>query len=252
MEKEDVRCTGEKEIKSEKMKTKAIVLVICAAFLVAMSAVSLASTGTNKEDKQSEIFAIKELNHAPGAGECAHGEFLVKFKPDVVEAAINTMNFGYGTSVKSTLISGTKVLNVPPGKTVDEMVRMYESLPEVEYAEPNYIDHVLMVPDDTYYSLQWHLDNDAYGGINMESAWDISTGTGVVVAVLDSGVAYEDYGIYCQAPDLAGTTFVQGYDFVNMMRIQMMMTDMAHTSQVLLLRQPTMAMALREWHSIAQ
>lgn len=41
----------------------------------------------------------------------------------------------------------------------------------------------------------------------------------VVVAVLDTGVAYEDYtdasGPYCQAPDLAGTNFVQGYDFVN-------------------------------------
>jgi serine protease len=49
----------------------------------------------------------------------------------------------------------------------------------------------------------------------MESAWDISTGSGAVVAVLDTGVAYENYGPYCQAPDLAGTTFVPGYDFVN-------------------------------------
>jgi len=28
-------------------------------------------------------------------------------------------------------------------------------------------------------------------------------------------VAYENHGPYCQAPDLAGTTFVPGYDFVN-------------------------------------
>jgi len=202
-------------MESEKMKTKAIVLVICTVFLVAMTAVSLARTGTNKEDNQPVIFETKELNHAPGAGECAPGEFLVKFKPGLGEAAINAMNFEYGTSVKSTLISGTKVLNVPPGKTVDEMVKIYESLSEVKYAEPNYVIHALMVPNDPYYSYQWHLDNDAYGGINMESAWDISTGTGVVVAVLDTGVAYEDYGAYCQAPDLAGTTFVAGYDFVN-------------------------------------
>jgi subtilisin family serine protease len=49
----------------------------------------------------------------------------------------------------------------------------------------------------------------------MESAWDTSTGSGVVVAVFDTGVVYEDYCPYCQAPDFAGTTFVQGYDFVN-------------------------------------
>ena len=204
-------------MKSERIKTKVIVLVICTVFLVAMSAVSLASTGTNTKNKQSEIgiFVNKELNHAPSAIEYAPDEILVKFKSDVREDAINTMNSEYETSVKSTLLSGTKILNVPSGKTVDEMVRIYESLPEVEYAEPNYIVHAFMVPNDPLYSYQWHLDNDEYGGINMESAWDISTGSGVVVAVIDTGVAYEIYNIYCQAPDLAGTTFVQGYDFVN-------------------------------------
>jgi len=182
-----------------------------------MSAVSLASTGTNTEDKQSEIgiFENKELNHALGAGEYAPDEILVKFKSYVGEDAINTMNSECGTSVKSTLRLGSKVLNVPVGKTVNEMVSIYASLPEVEYAEPNYVVHAFMIPNDPLYSYQWHLDNDEYGGINMESVWDISTGTGVVVAVLDTGVAYEDYDIYCQALDLAGTTFVQGYDYAN-------------------------------------
>jgi serine protease len=204
-----------KKMKSEKVKTKAIVLVICTIFLAAMSAVSLASTGINTQDKQLGIFEKTELNHAPSAVEYVPDGILVKFKPDVGEDKIALTNSEYGTSVKSILLSGTKILNVPSGKTVDEMVIIYESLPEVEYAEPNYIEHAFMVPNDPAYPYQWHLDNDDYGGINIESAWDISTGTGVVVAVLDSGVAYEDYGIYCQAPDLAGTTFVQGYDFVN-------------------------------------
>ena len=204
-------------MESERMKTKVMVLVICTVFLVAMSAVSLASTGTNTQDKQSEIgiFEKKELNHAPSTIEYAPDEILVKFKPDVREDTINTMNSEYETSVKSTLLSGTKILNVPSGKTVDEMVKIYASLSEVEYAEPNYIVHAFMVPNDPAYSYQWHLDNNEYGGINMESAWDISTGSVVVVAVIDTGVAYENYNIYCQAPDLAGTTFVQGYDFVN-------------------------------------
>jgi len=35
------------------------------------------------------------------------------------------------------------------------------------------------------------------------------------VAILDTGVAFENNGIYGQAPDLAGTSFVAGWDFVN-------------------------------------
>jgi len=128
------------------MKTKAIVLVICAVFLAAMSVVSLTSAGTNTQDKQSEIFEKKELNHAPSALEYVPDEILVKFKPDVGEDAINKINSKYGTSVKSTLLSGTKILKIPSDKTVYEIVIIYESLPEVEYAEPNYIDRAFIVP----------------------------------------------------------------------------------------------------------
>jgi hypothetical protein len=52
----------------------------------------------------------------------------------------------------------------------------------------------------------------------MESAWDISQGENVIVAVLDTGVAYENTNgrnRYKLAPDLANTTFVPGWDFIN-------------------------------------
>ena len=206
-------------MKSEKVKVKAIV-VFFAVFLATVSGVSLSNTG-NTQDNQSEIFVDYELNHAPSPPEFVPGEFIVRFKSDIDERAINTINTERGAYVKRTsrFVPEIKVLSVPQGKSVEEMVQLYERLPEVQYAEPSYIGYGFMVPNDTNYTYQWHFDNDEYGGINMESAWDISTGEGVVVAVLDSGVAYEDYtdasGTYCQAPDLAGTTFVQGYDIVN-------------------------------------
>ena len=43
----------------------------------------------------------------------------------------------------------------------------------------------------------------------------LNTAPSVTVAVLDTGVAYEDYDVYRRAPVLAGVTFVPGYDFVN-------------------------------------
>ena len=49
----------------------------------------------------------------------------------------------------------------------------------------------------------------------MPKAWQASKGKGVVVAVLDTGIAYEDNDDFVQVPDLKGAKFAKGYDFVN-------------------------------------
>ena len=65
-------------------------------------------------------------------------------------------------------------------------------------------------PDDPMFPAQWHLRL-----IGIPEAWEVTTGSGAVVAVLDTGVAYEDEGPYRRAPDLSGTRFVPGWDFVD-------------------------------------
>lgn len=172
--------------------------------------------------------------------EYVQGEFIVKFKSDIGKNKIAEINSKHGASIKRAGPHFMTV-NVPQGRTVSQMVESYSRNPNVEYAEPNYIANAHMVPDDGYYGYQWHLDIPASeeipewhgangGGINIEPAWDIATGTGVIVAVIDTGVAYEDFQeaisfnpagkprqviTYSQAPDLANTSFVSGYDFVN-------------------------------------
>jgi serine protease len=51
--------------------------------------------------------------------------------------------------------------------------------------------------------------------IKMPDAWKLADGNGVIVAVLDTGVAYENHGKFKQLEDLAGLTFVKPYDFVS-------------------------------------
>ncbi|MFH1582869.1 MAG: S8 family serine peptidase [Candidatus Falkowbacteria bacterium] len=118
-------------------------------------------------------------------GEYVQDEIIVKFKGDV---------------------KPFKVIKVPEGK-VGERIKEFKNRADVEYAEPNYIAYTQMVPNDEYYKYQWHLDNSANGGIQMEEAWNITAGAGVTVAVVDTGIR--------KGADLANTCFVAGYDFVN-------------------------------------
>ena len=141
------------------------------------------------------------------------GEILVKFKENVTRDQIESVNRAHASSVLYTSpYAGFRRIKIPHGKVVPEMVELFSKSPLIEYAEPNYLARALWTPNDPRYPEQWHFPQ-----IQVPSAWDIEPGgnAGVTVAVLDTGVAYEDYGPYLQAPDLAGTTFVPGYDFVN-------------------------------------
>ena len=115
-----------------------------------------------------------------------------------------------------------RTLKVPVGQALAH-ARALSSRANVEYAEPNYIAHALWAPNDPYYSLQWHLDNPVHGGIEAEDAWQAlgapgTPGQGAIVAVVDTGIAYENFKKgarrYYRAPDLAATCFVSGKDFI--------------------------------------
>jgi serine protease len=88
--------------------------------------------------------------------------------------------------------------SIPPG----EGSLTAHQLPAFNSPEP--------FPNDPQFRYQWHLNQ-----INMPEAWSQSTGQGVIVAVIDTGVAYQDAGIFKRVPDLRQTEIVEGYDFVN-------------------------------------
>ena len=180
---------------------------------------------------QPELRTKLSLGHV--VGRYVPDEIVVMFHKGVSEEKIGRINRGYGAVVLSTSrFAGFKRLRVPKGKTVEEMVAVYRRNPNVAYAEPNFIAHAFEAPDDPYYSYQWHMDNMVYGGIHLNAARDLGLANeNIVVAVIDTGVAYENYtevgvpvgrsgkysggAVYAQAPDLSGTSFVPGYDFVN-------------------------------------
>jgi serine protease len=209
---------------------KKIVAIAMALLLVMSVTVLVAGNAATTKEVQPEkvnlqIFENKEIN-VPGEEEFVADEILVKFKQGVGKEKIDKINSKHRGVVKQTSpYSGTKRIAIPKGKTVPDMVKLYQAENAVEYAKPNYICRASSVPNDPYYSYQWH-----FPLINMPSAWGIQGGgdPNIVVAVLDTGIAYENYEAsipgpgrgtksitYVLAPDLEGTSFVQGYDFVN-------------------------------------
>ncbi len=69
-------------------------------------------------------------------------------------------------------------------------------------------------PNDPLFPTQWHLPQ-----IQIPEAWSVSKGAGATVAVLDTGVAFENHDdgrfSYRKLPGFSGTRFAAGYDFVD-------------------------------------
>ncbi len=142
----------------------------------------------------------------------ARGQILVKFKSDVSAERITKRLGELHASIKSTIIGiGTSVISVPPGKE-EEIIQILSHDELVEYAEPDYIQSINMTPNDPSFGLQWGLLNTEQkvdnkkgittADIDVDKAWDVSTGEGVKVAVIDSGVDTAH-------PDLAGKIVLQ-------------------------------------------
>ncbi len=99
--------------------------------------------------------------------------------------------------------------------SVASAVERLSAMPEVDYAEPNGIRRMhqgsTFTPNDRYFRAQWNLKL-----VGAPRTWAIQKGKPeVAIAVLDTGVAFEDFGPYRKAPDWGGMRFLQGFDAVN-------------------------------------
>jgi thermitase len=160
-----------------------------------------------------------------GSADYVNDAVLVRFKsearkdgmvvPDIAAAAHASVG---ATEIRALSgVPGLQLVKLPKGVTVPAAVAQYKQNPNVLYAEPDYLRHIDVVPNDPYFSSLWGLYNTGQtvrgeGGvpgvdIGAPTAWNKTTGSNdVVIAVLDTGVDYRE-------PDLA-PNIVNGWDFI--------------------------------------
>ena len=82
------------------------------------------------------------------------------------------------------------VVQVAAGEDAEAVALAFSERSDVEYAQVAYAFHTMFVPNDPLYAAsQWNLPM-----LNLERAWDIQpqAGSAITVAVLDSGMAYQN------------------------------------------------------------
>ncbi|MEG4278409.1 FG-GAP-like repeat-containing protein [Microcoleus sp. MON1_C1] len=179
------------------------------------------------------------------------GELLVKLRPNVNDAAIQSVFQINGAIAVEDLVPPSLQINsaVEPGELEQwrlvklapnaDLLATQTSLaqdPRVETVELNYLLSINSVPNDPQFDQLWGLNNTGQTGgtpdadIDAPEAWDIQRGSkNVVVAVIDTGVDYTHQDLaanmWTNLREIAGNDIdddengyiddVRGYDFVN-------------------------------------
>jgi serine protease len=138
-------------------------------------------------------------------------ELAVDFADDLPESEISALFRVLAAPFRPTALAPETRIYVAGGDAsrFSELAAKLAADPRVEVIEPHARVRALFVPDDPLLEEQWHLDRVGAG-----RAWDFSTGRGVTVAVVDTGIACEDFDAFTKATDLATTRCVGGYNFV--------------------------------------
>jgi serine protease len=165
---------------------------------------------------------------AASAPSYAPREILVKYTTATAPRARAATARVAGAGDPQISAPHTRLLRLAPGVSVSAALRRLRGRRDIAWAVPDYRARAAggLVPNDRgtgtapgdWQQLQWNFAGPF--GVNAPQAWSnvaadgAPGGKGVVVAVLDTGVAYATHGRFLRSPDFSRYGFVGGYDFI--------------------------------------
>ena len=169
--------------------------------------------------------------HPHAAAPYAPGVVIVGFRAHTSATASRSALARTGIERPSTPLAPFATVALRRGVSVASAIARLRRRAAVAWAVPDYIAHAAQVPPPFipndpgdagkpggWEALQWNFAGPY--GVNAPQAWaNVAAaghpgGAGVIIAVLDTGVAYTDHGHFRRSPDFRPGEFVQGYDFV--------------------------------------
>src|SRR5262245_13732292 len=190
--------------------------------LLALAALlpALAARGPARGDD-----VLRALSPAPPLpmkkGAARPGELIVKFRAGADELAEErALREVRPAAARRASTRGLYLLSFADDASVPEAMDRLSGMAEVEFAERNGLLRKSQArtfhPNDQVFRFQWNMRQ-----IGAERTWGIQQGRRTVgVAVIDTGIAYEDYldpltgRQFRKAPDWGDTPFLPGFDFV--------------------------------------
>lgn len=158
----------------------------------------------------------KNVTPAAAPDQDAQDQFIVTYKQGAASASKNGRAKAWGKAAKE---AGVSVQELRATATGSYVVKANKKLTEaeseafmadllasdtVDTVEPDTLQTIALTPNDARYSELWGLHGT--NGMRVPGAWNTSTGSGSVVAVLDTGIVSH--------ADL-NSNVVAGYDFVS-------------------------------------
>ena len=152
--------------------------------------------------------------HPTPQGEVSPGteNLVVDVRDDLSDEEIAQLGRDYGISGlhdNSPEVKGDANISVGFTSDLQGTLAKLRKDPRVDNADAETLLEASWVPNDPKYTEQWHMKS-----VGAESAWNRSCGSGVVVAVIDTGVACYTEGGFKTGTDFGAGNCVAGHNFV--------------------------------------